>query len=103
MSRTILALALLLAGCASTSAPPDVVDATYRCEGDVVVPARFDNAAHVVDLTLPSGATARLAQQPSGSGIWYSAGGFDLRGKGREATISLWGGAPLKCYSLTGP
>lgn len=102
MSRALILSALLLAGCAST-AQPDVVEATYRCDGDIVIPARFDNAAGVVDLTLPSGATARLAQQPSGSGVWYAGGGFELRGKGRQATITLWGEAPLQCYSLTGP
>lgn len=103
MSRAAILLALALAGCATSYAPPTVVEATYRCDRGVVLPARFDNKVGIVDLTLPSGQTARLTQQPSGSGIWYAADGYELRGKGRDAVISLPGEEPLSCYSLTGP
>lgn len=103
MSRPAALAALLLGGCASAYAPPPVVEAVYRCDGGVVLPARFDNRAGVVELTLPSGAVARLAQQRAASGIWYAAAGHELRGKGREATITLPGAAPLTCFSLAGP
>lgn len=98
MSRAAL-LGLLLGACASPYAPPDVVRATYRCEDGTVLPARFDNAHGIVELTLPDGAAARLTQQRAASGIWYASEGHELRGKGREATITLGAAPPLSCRS----
>jgi len=71
--------------------------ATYRCEDGSHFFVRFSGDAARV--TLSDGTRLRLSQQVAASGIWYSSGRYELRGKGREATWTAGRRVPVNCTS----
>lgn len=78
------------------SAAGDQVTARFRCTDGFTFTALFDNAADVVTLILPSG-KVRLPSQRPASGIWYAGQGYELRGKGRDATLAQPSGPRRTC------
>lgn len=86
-------LAFTVAGAAAAS---DRIYATYLCQDGSRFRVLFDNASNTAELRLAGGLTAMLAAQPTGSGIHYAGGDYDLRGKGPEATITGPDG-PIGC------
>lgn len=80
-----LACGALASGCASTATPagPSSGAVTYLCDRAVTMSVAFSGGAAVLTV---GGRSARLTQQPAGSGIHYVGEGHDLRGKGPEAT-----------------
>ena len=93
---TILATLL---GAASFAQPSFAADprASYSCEDGSHFSVRFH--AEMALVTLSNGKKASLPQRLAGSGIWYSSGHYDLRGKGREAMWTVGGKAPVKCVA----
>jgi membrane-bound inhibitor of C-type lysozyme len=89
----------MLLAAASFLQPAFAVDphATYRCEDGSHFFVRFSGDA--ADVTLSDGTKLSLPQQRAASGIWYSSGRYDLRGKGREATWTVGRKVPVKCVS----
>ena len=80
---TSLAATLLLNACASDDferAPT----AAYRCDDGTRFTVRFDASAAQVQW--PDGRRATLPQQRAASGMWYAGKGYELRGKGDDAT-----------------
>jgi membrane-bound inhibitor of C-type lysozyme len=75
---------------------PDRIVATYRCDDSTGFRVTFDNQRDTATLALP-GATVRLAGQRPASGIWYAGQGFELRGKGKAATLTRPGNPPITC------
>jgi membrane-bound inhibitor of C-type lysozyme len=71
--------------------------ATYRCEDGSHFFVRFSGDA--AEVTLSNGTKLSLPQQRAASGIWYSSGRYDLRGKGREAIWTVGRKVPVKCVS----
>ena len=80
-------------------ATPPVVTARFRCIDGSHMTARFDNQADKVTLSRGGKPIATLAGQRPASGIWYKGEGYELRGKGEEATFSAPGQPPLPCTS----
>ena len=94
-------ISLIVAGCSTdrlADGRPSMATATYDCGHDHVVSARFDNRADTLTLAM-AGHVVRLTQQRAASGIWYIGDGVELRGKGRAATITLPGTAPMGCVA----
>lgn len=75
---------------------PGKVLARYRCADGLVFRVTFDNLRDAAVLALPSGAV-RLAGQRPASGIWYAGQGYELRGKGKNVTLSRPDAPPLTC------
>jgi membrane-bound inhibitor of C-type lysozyme len=71
--------------------------ATYRCEDGSDFFVRFSGDTAYV--TLSDGTRHSLPQQRAASGIWYSSGRYDLRGKGREAMWTVGRKVGVKCVS----
>ena len=81
----------------SSGAMPAAATATYDCADGSSFEARFDNASGQATLTGLGDAGIVLTQQRAGSGIWYRNDAVELRGKGREATLSREGSPDLAC------
>lgn len=75
---------------------PAVVAATYGCEGGVRFTVRFDTISDVARIRI-DGKSATLDGQRPASGIWYKGNGYELRGKGKAATLTPPNGSPLRC------
>lgn len=76
--------------------PAETPTADYDC-GDLRFTVSFDNEADTATLALLDGAPAVLAGQRPASGIWYAGDGWELRGKGDEATLTRPGEPPVSC------
>lgn len=63
-----------------------VVRAVYLCSNGEKLTVDFDNPRKMATVRNSNGLAMDLHQQPSGSGIWYATSGYELRGKGNEAT-----------------
>lgn len=84
---------------AAAPAMPDQVTARFRCRDGLAFTAVFDNAAGTVALALP-GAKVQIPAQRAASGIWYEGSGYELRGKGRDATLTEPSGKQHACRDL---
>ena len=73
------------------------VTAGYSCAGDTRVSVRFDREADTATLDRDGRPPVVLAGQRPASGIWYRGGGYELRGKGRDAELTGPAGAPVPC------
>lgn len=74
---------LMLAACASNDldrAPT----AAYRCDNGERFTVRF--GTNVAQVQWADGKRALLPQQRAASGMWYAGEGYELRGKGNDAT-----------------
>lgn len=114
MTRLLLvaAAALTLGACSTLPEPPapagpppppppppltDVSDVVYTCADGTRFTIYFsENAATV---TLSDGTKLNLPQQPSASGILYSSGRHEFRGKGRDATWTVGRMTPTQCQT----
>jgi len=99
----ILACLTMIGACASLSSPAlperDALAVRYDCGGkrlDVV----FRPALEQAEVRVDGAAVVALPQQRAASGFWYEASGYELRGKGGEATWTALGQAPLTCRAL---
>ena len=102
-SALLVLTAAGLTGCASyrvgpPNIPPKLV-AIYRCADGQVLKVTFDNSRNDARVRLGDGAIMTLQGQPTGSGIHYANATHDLRGKGREATFEIKGGASTSCLA----
>lgn len=103
----VLLTALVVAGCggAASKADEEAAKSTFACQGAgerIVV--RFETGE--ARLLMPGGDRVTLYQVPSGSGIRYTNGLMDLRGKGLDLQLARDGGAlvPLTdCAPLAVP
>ena len=78
---------------ATPGSPPPRVSAVFACEDGSSVSVLFDNVADRAELSFADGRTATLAGQRPASGMWYAGGGYELRGKGDDVTITTADGA----------
>lgn len=77
--------------------PPATTNASYACADGTRIDAAFDNVSNIVTLSGIGDRQIVLNAQPAASGIWYQGSGYELRGKGDEATLTAPGAAPLTC------
>jgi len=107
-------MAVLATGCvAGTPSLPAgmmaIEAARYRCADGAAFTARFDRegagATLAFDRDDPDampherGYLVALTTQRPGSGIWYAGGGWSLRGKGADATLTRPDGRSSACRS----
>jgi membrane-bound inhibitor of C-type lysozyme len=97
-SRTVLALALLLAGTSAQAADPDKIGlVTFTCDDGSAIMATFDNAPDPATVLLVRGdQQATLPQAMSGSGARYVGDDITFWNKGRDAAVE-WQGMRLAC------
>jgi membrane-bound inhibitor of C-type lysozyme len=81
----------------TTASTPGLVNARYRCMDGTKIAVRFDNVRDTAAVSRDGTVLATLAGQKPASGIWYKKGGFELRGKGDDATFSTPGQPPNPC------
>lgn len=63
-----------------------VVRTVYVCSNGERLTVDFDNPRAMATVRNSNGLAVDLHQQKAASGIWYATGGYELRGKGNEAT-----------------
>ncbi|MGD9881753.1 MAG: META domain-containing protein [Reyranella sp.] len=110
-------LALLLAagsawGQAATQAPPvrEAVtegqppgrEVMYACPGGTDFAAVFSEEGELATLTVPGQPDIELSRQRSGSGFAYGDSYYELRGRGREATLTA-AGRSMRCHAVGRP
>ncbi|UVO51523.1 MliC family protein [Sphingomonas sp. SUN019] len=76
---------------------PDRVTTRYRCDDGTAFTAVFDNRADAVTLRFGAGEVVRLPSERPASGIWYRNSRYELRGKGRNATLTRGRAMPVDC------
>lgn len=84
---------------ATSGALPATADARYRCIDGSRIAVHFDNRADTATVRAGGKTLAVLTGQRPASGIWYKGGGYELRGKGRDATFSKPHLPPLACIA----
>jgi hypothetical protein len=74
--------------------------ARYRCMDGSRLVARFDPDKDRVTVSRGGQRLATLRGQPTGSGIHYAGGGYDLRGKAYDISWSAPGQPPIACTAI---
>lgn len=73
------------------------ITASYACAGETRLSVRFDPVADTATFDRDGRAPVVMTGQRPASGIWYKGGGYELRGKGREAAFTAPGAGPVAC------
>lgn len=115
MKRTVLLLVLLMAaGTASAQVPSPSQPPTpppmptprgevlYSCPGGMDFASTFSNDGELATLRMPGQPDIELSRAPSGSGFAYSDSYYELRGRGREATLTA-AGRSMRCHAAGRP
>lgn len=91
--------AMFMVGVAACGEKKEAVPvANYVCEDGSTLSVRFEPEAAIV--TLENGTELNLPQQRAASGMWYSSGTHELRGKGDEATWGIGRRVPVQCKAV---
>lgn len=77
-----------------------VIRAVYLCNNGERLSVDFDNPREMATVRNSSGEAVDLYQERSGSGIWYRASGYELRGAGAMATWTADGREPTDCRAV---
>jgi membrane-bound inhibitor of C-type lysozyme len=98
ITRTGLALALLLAGTSAQAADSDKIGpVTFSCDDGSAIEATFDNAPDPATVLLVrNGQQFTLPQAMSASGARYVGDDIEFWNKGRDAAVE-WQGTKLEC------
>src|SRR6185369_16585445 len=92
----------------STSRPPveegqpPGPDVRYVCPGGTDFSAVFSKDGDLATLMVPGQPEIELPRQRSGSGFAYGDSYYELRGRGREATLTAAGRA-MRCHAAGRP
>jgi membrane-bound inhibitor of C-type lysozyme len=76
---------------------PATASADYRCSDGYAFHVAFDNRADTGTVSVGGRQLAVLDAQRAASGIWYSGGGYNLRGKGDTAEFTRPGKPAVQC------
>lgn len=76
---------------------PATAAADYTCADGYTFHIAFDNRANIATVSAHAKQLAVLDAQRTGSGIWYSGSGYNLRGKGNEADFTRPGKSATRC------
>lgn len=77
-----------------------VVRAVYICNNGERLSVDFDNPREMATVRQSTGEAVDLRQERAGSGIWYRASGYELRGQGVMATWVADGREPTECRAV---
>ncbi len=85
-----------------TPMPPPAPVVMYACPGGTDFVALFSDDGDLATLKVPGQPDIELPRAPSGTGFAYSDSYFELRGRGREATLTA-GGRAMRCHAAGRP
>ena len=77
-----------------------VIRTVYLCNNSERLSVDFDNPRQMATVRNSSGEAVDLFQERAASGIWYRASGYELRGKGVQATWTADGREPTECRAV---
>lgn len=77
-----------------------VIRAVYLCNNGERLSVDFDNPREMATVRNSIGEAVDLRQERAGSGIWYRASGYELRGQGVMATWTADGREPTECRAV---
>jgi heat shock protein HslJ/membrane-bound inhibitor of C-type lysozyme len=83
-------------------AQPPGTQVMYACPGGTDFSAAFSKDGDLVTLSVPGQPEVELSRQPSGSGFAFGDSYYELRGRGREATLTA-GGRSMRCHAIGRP
>lgn len=81
---------------------PPGADVRYVCPGGTDFSALFSNDGDLATLMVPGQPEIELPRQRSGSGFAYGDSYYELRGRGREATLTA-AGRSMRCHAAGRP
>ena len=87
---------------AQAQAQPPGLQVMYSCPGGQDFAASFSSDGDLATLTVPGQPDVELSRQPSGSGFAFGDSYYELRGRGREATLTAAGRA-MRCHAVGRP
>ena len=77
-----------------------VIRTVYLCANSERLSVDFDNPRQMATVRNSSGEAVDLFQERAEDGIWYRASGYELRGKGVQATWTADGREPTECRAV---
>ena len=112
MKRLSLLLLLLAAAPAAAQVSPSDPrpaplpvpqgDVMYSCPGGMDFASSFSRDGELATLRMPGQPDVELSRVPSGSGFAYSDSYYELRGRGREVTLTA-SGRSMRCHAAGRP
>lgn len=83
-------------------APPPALDVMYVCPGGPDFSAHFADSGELVTLKMAGQPDLEMPRQTTTTGYFYTDGYYELRGRGREATLTA-AGRSLRCHAAGRP
>jgi heat shock protein HslJ/membrane-bound inhibitor of C-type lysozyme len=83
-------------------AQPPAPQVMYACPGGTDFTAIFSDDGNLATLNVPGQPVVELSRQPSGSGFAFGDSYYELRGRGREATLTA-AGRSMRCHAVGRP
>lgn len=77
-----------------------VIRTVYLCNNSERLSVDFDNPRDMATVRTSSGEAVDLFQERAADGIWYRASGYELRGKGVQATWTADNREPTECRAV---
>jgi heat shock protein HslJ len=74
----------------------------YACPGGSDFAAAFSKEGDLATISVPGQPEVELPRQPSGAGFAFGDSYYELRGRGREATLTA-GGRSMRCHAIGRP
>jgi heat shock protein HslJ len=111
MRKLALLAVLAAAAAAHAQSPPPERSAQgqppgpqvmYACPGGTDFSAAFAADGGLATLSVPGQPEVELSRQPSGAGFAFGDSYYELRGRGREATLTA-GGRSMRCHAVGRP
>jgi heat shock protein HslJ len=87
---------------ADPQAKPPGPRVMYACPGGTDFSAAFSEDGQLATLSVPGQPEIELSRQSSGSGFAFGDSYYELRGRGREATLTA-GGRSMRCHAVGRP
>jgi membrane-bound inhibitor of C-type lysozyme len=87
---------------ATADAQPPGLEVMYACPGGTDFSAVFSKDGDLATLTVPGQPQIELSRQQAGSGFLYGDSYYELRGRGREATLTATGRS-MRCHAAGRP
>jgi copper homeostasis protein (lipoprotein) len=81
---------------------PPGAQVMYSCPGGTDFAAAFSKDGDLATISVPGQPEVELPRQPSGSGFAFGDSYYELRGRGREATLTA-GGRSMRCHAIGRP
>lgn len=77
-----------------------VIRTSYLCNNGERLTVDFDNPRQMATVRNSAGKAVDLHQEQAGSGLWYRASGYELRGEGAMAVWTGDGRQPTDCRAV---